>query len=83
MRFGQLKRRDFITLLSGTAAAWSLAAHAQQPAMPVVGFVDVASPQDFARPLSAFLKGLGETGYIDGHNVVIEYHWAAGRAGHW
>jgi putative tryptophan/tyrosine transport system substrate-binding protein len=74
-----VKRREFIRLLGGTAVAWPFAARAQQPAMPVVGFVDVASPQDFARPLSAFLKGLGETGYIDGHNVVIEYHWAEGR----
>jgi putative ABC transport system substrate-binding protein len=59
--------------------AWPLVARAQQPATPVIGFVNVASPQGYAQPLSAFLKGLGETGYVDGHNVTIEYRWAEGR----
>src|SRR5580692_8672495 len=54
-------------------------ARAQQPAMPVVGFVNAASPQGYALQLSAFLKGLSETGYVDGRNVVIEYLWAEGR----
>jgi putative ABC transport system substrate-binding protein len=71
-------RRQFMSAL-GSAAAWPLAAHAQQPAIPVVGFVNVASPQGYAQPLSAFLKGLGETGYVDGHNVTIEYRWAEGQ----
>jgi putative ABC transport system substrate-binding protein len=72
-------RRQFISALGGTVVAWPIAGLAQQSAMPVIGFINAASAQSYARPLSAFLEGLSETGYVDGHNVTIEYHWAEGR----
>jgi len=73
-----MRRREFITLVSGAAASWSFAGLAQQAAMPMVGFVSAASPEPYTRMLSAFLKGLGETGYVENQNVKIEYRWAQG-----
>ena len=74
-----MRRREFIILLGGTAVAWPLAAGAQQPALPVIGFINSASPQDYVRQVAAFLKGLGEPGHVEGRNVAIEYRWAEGQ----
>ena len=74
-----MRRRDFIKVIAGSAAAWPLKARAQQPTIPVIGFLHLTSPETNRENLATFRRGLGETGYIEDKNVTIEYRWAQGR----
>ena len=74
-----MRRREFIAFVGGTAAAWLLPARAEQSTVPVIGFLNAASPRPFANYVAGFRAGLKETGYVDGQNVAIEFRWAEGH----
>jgi putative ABC transport system substrate-binding protein len=74
-----MRRRAFITLLGGASVAWPLAARAQQPTMPVVGFLSIASPAPFAHLVAGLRRGLQDAGFVEGRDIAVEYRWAEGR----
>ena len=79
MQIDQLKRREFITLLGGAVAAWPVVAHAQQPGMPVIGFLDAGSAADRTHAVAAFRQGLAEADFVENRNVAFEFRWAEGQ----
>jgi putative ABC transport system substrate-binding protein len=79
MVLGPMQRRDFIVLLGGAAAAWPLAARAQQPAVPIVGILNGGAPGEYARFVAAFGQSLSDAGYVEGRNLAIDYRSAEGR----
>ena len=74
-----MKGREFITVIGGAAVAWPLAARAQQPVMPIIGFLSGRSPKSDGHLVEAFRQGLNDVGYVDGQNVAIKYRWADGQ----
>jgi putative ABC transport system substrate-binding protein len=82
LRGTDMRRREFITFLGSAAVAWPLGARAQQPKMPVVGFLNGGSPDGYALYVTGFLHGLNETGYVEGKNVTVDYQWARGQYDH-
>jgi len=76
-----MRRREFITLHSGAAAAWPLAARAQQAAMPVIGFLHIASPGAYVHVIAGFRRGLAESDFVEGRDIAVEYRWAEGELG--
>ena len=79
MQFDRLRRREFITLIGGAAAAWPVVVQAQQVKKPIVGFLNSASADKNAYLAAAFRQGLNDQGFVDGQNITIEYRWAAGQ----
>ena len=74
-----MRRREFIKIVAGSAVSWPLAGHGQQPAVPVVGWLNSGTPRTFAKFLKAFQQGLREQGYVEGRNLTIVYRWAEGH----